>query len=423
MKRIFLCCLSFIFGLVVVYGSNPNGPSLKKNHLGLEVSLSPCQVCLGKPEPSKANDSVMTRISWNAHPGYVYSLTLSNTKNNLSEKVLGKARVSKIGKRTIGLTSRQIGQAIFRMGLSKDTMAVLRVTVSALKGKRRMLKTRDLRVCYKNTFSLPPLSGDSLRIASYNLLFEKTVPLVNSQKWAARRVQVERLFRACHLDVVGTQEALTRQVNDLLAALPDYARLGTDLWGVFSAGNENEALFYNRKRLKVLESGEFWYSTAPDKAGSYSWGATYPRMCIWGKFQEKSTGKIFFVFNSHFHVDFPQSRLESAKLLLSKVVSRLSEGYPVICTGDFNSDDRSAALQTLLKSGYLFDTKALAASHSGCTGTYHGFDLSKMPSVVLDHIFVTKGVTVGAYRVVDEELQTGKFGSDHLPVITDVKLP
>jgi endonuclease/exonuclease/phosphatase family metal-dependent hydrolase len=85
--------------------------------------------------------------------------------------------------------------------------------------------------------------------------------------------------------------------------------------------------------------------------------------------------------------------------------------------------DSSPALQILLNSGFLSDSKTLVTSHSGCDGTYHGFDLSKQPSVILDHIFVTKDIGVGPYHVVDEELQTGKFGSDHLPVITDIKLP
>lgn len=422
MKKLLLFCVSFILGFGVVYGINSTGSSSRKAQ-ALKVSLTPGQVRLGKTEPSNSNDSVMARLSWDVLPGYVCSLTLSNAKNSSSEKVQGRTRSSKTGVRSMGLTGRQLWRAISRMGLSKDTAAVLRVTLSAVRGRQRLQRTCDLKVCYKNIFSLPPLSGDSIRIASYNLLFEKTVPAVNSQKWVSRRVQVERLFRACHLDIVGTQEALTRQVNDLLSALPDYARLGTDLWGSFSAGNENEALFYNRQRLSVLESGEFWYSTTPDKAGSYSWGATYPRMCIWGKFREKSTGKVFFVFNSHFHVDFPQSRLESAKLLLSYALKQVSDGYPVICTGDFNSDDRSPALQVLLDSGCLFDARKLSTFRSGTSGTYHGFDLTKEPWAELDHVFVSKGISVGPYYVVDEELRTGQFGSDHLPVITDVKLP
>ncbi len=93
---------------------------------------------------------------------------------------------------------------------------------------------------------------------------------------------------------------------------------------------------------------------------------------------------------------------------------------------DLKKDTMSTLKVTLkgVKGKYsVEDSKSLATSHSGYDGTYHGFDLSQEPTVVLDHIFVTKGIGVGPYRVVDEELQTGKFGSDHLPVITDIKLP
>jgi endonuclease/exonuclease/phosphatase family metal-dependent hydrolase len=69
------------------------------------------------------------------------------------------------------------------------------------------------------------------------------------------------------------------------------------------------------------------------------------------------------------------------------------------------------------------DSKALAISHSGYERTYHGFDLTKISLALIDHIFITKDITVGPYRVVDEGLQTGEFGSEHLPVIADIKLP
>lgn len=423
MKKINFSCLLFLLGFSVLYGCNSANSSPDNSATDLKVHLTPSEVCIGKTDQANADDSVVTNIVWDGLSGYTYSLALSNIKNTSLESLPGEIKALKDEQESVSLSNRQIWAGLSQMDLKKDTMALLNVTVKGIKEESSIQASKSLEVHYKNTYSLAPLSGDSVRIASYNLLFEKTVPSVDAQKWAARRIQVERLFKACHLDVVGTQEALTRQVNDLLTALPDYARLGTDLWGSFSATNENEALFYNKKRLDVLDSGEFWYSTTPDKAGSYSWEATYPRMCIWGKFEEKSTGKIFYVFNSHFHVDFPQSRLESAKLLLTYVIKRASEGYPVVCTGDFNSDDSSEALQVLLKSGFLVDSKNLATSHSGCDGTYHGFDLTKVPTATIDHIFVTKDIGVGPYHVVDEELQTGKFGSDHLPVITDIKLP
>ena len=372
---------------------------------------------------TKVADTTVVKINWNGDvKSSSYTLTLSNNINNIKIVLPYSSTVDTKGIRTISISDKQILDYISQMNLSKNTTVTLRLTISGAKsdGTSESASTY-IYVSYKNCYSLSTLTSDSIRVVSYNLLFEKSVPNVESEKWVNRKINVERLFTACNFDIIGSQEALTYQVDDLLSALDDYGKLGVDLWGSDSSSNENEALFYRKSRFDVLDHGDFWYSITPDKAGSYSWDATYPRKCTWGKFKEKVTGKVFYVFNSQFHVDASQSRIESAKLLLEKVKS-VAGDYPVICTGDLNSDSSSEAVQILLNDGTLSDSRAIATSISGCYGTYHGFDLSKTPTARIDYVLVTKDISVGPYRVIDEELSTGQFGSDHLPVVVDVKL-
>ena len=270
-------------------------------------------------------------------------------------------------------------------------------------------------------YSLPALENNNLRVVSYNLLFEKTVPSELDRRWVNRKEKVKQLFTNYSFDIIGTQEALTSQVNDILS-WKDWGRIGGDLpHGDIdcSFNEENEAVFYKKSRFEVLEEGNFWFSESPDKPGTYSWGATYPRMCTWGKFKEKTTGRIFYIYNSHFNVDAPQSRIESAKMILNKVKAVAGE-YPVICTGDLNSVPEEESVLTLLGDGTLKDSKLVATTIEGAGGTYHGF--SSEATTRLDYVMVTDKVGVNVYRAIDNELRTARFGSDHLPVVVDVIL-
>lgn len=270
---------------------------------------------------------------------------------------------------------------------------------------------------------LKALSGNRIRIVSYNLLFEKKEPVLAAQQWKSRVEVVKSMFHKNTFDIIGTQEALTFQVNDLLKT-GEYGRVGGDLGtgGSDYPYAENEALFYRKSRFEVLESGNIWFSLTPDRPGTFAWDAKYPRMCTWGKFKEKRTGKVFYVFNSHFHLESPVSRLESARIVLAKV-EEVAANYPVFCTGDFNSERNSESLQTLLNDGILHDSRHRAKQVFGAEGTYHGFNTKRIPDARIDFILTSDRIKVLRYGVLDEELTTGKFGSDHLPVVVDAIIP
>lgn len=262
----------------------------------------------------------------------------------------------------------------------------------------------------------------NLRVASFNLLFERNPPEQTDRQWINRRNRVLRIFHSYRLDIIGTQEALSYQINDLLAD-GDFDRVGGDLpRGEKSTGRaENEAIFYRKARFEVLEEGNFWFSETPDKPGSHSWGTTYPRMCSYGKFRDKKSGCIFYVFNAHFHVDNETSRMEAAKILLSKIKS-VSKTYPVFCTGDLNGIDSTPPIQYLLNDGTMTDSRIVSPSISGPTGTYHGFNIKESPKYRIDYILTNDKINVKSYRVADDDMKGNGFASDHLPVIITASL-
>lgn len=268
------------------------------------------------------------------------------------------------------------------------------------------------------------LSGDSLRIVSYNLLFEKKEPSAAPQKWRNRINTVTTYIDSCHFDVIGTQEALTFQVNDLLKALPDFDKVGTDLGGgTNNPKAENAALFYRKSKLEILENGDFWFSETPQEGGSHSWNSGYPRKCTWAKFRIKATGHVFYVFNSHFYVfaEGHKAKIQCA-IILKEKIAQIAGKAPVLCTGDFNAAPDTQTLNLLLADSLLKDFKTIAKKQSGPVGTYHGFETSIAPTNRIDYVLVNSPFDVINYRVIEDELSNGRFGSDHLPVIVDIIL-
>jgi len=269
---------------------------------------------------------------------------------------------------------------------------------------------------------LPVLSGDEIRVVSYNLLFEKSTPSNTTQQWSNRIKVVKDYFRNGSFDIIGTQEAVTFQVNQIINEMEDYGKIGVSLNEPNGDDlSENAAIFYKKSRFEIIESGNFWFSLTPDRS-SYAWDATYPRMCTWGKFREKSTEKEFYVFNAHFWVSsFVQAPIEAAKILLTRV-KEVADNYPVICTGDFNHIVSSEPMQILLRESFLHDSRQLAQERIGPVGTYHGFNAEATPATRIDYVLTNDQASPMIYRVLDQELNTRKFGSDHLPVVVDIKI-
>ena len=267
------------------------------------------------------------------------------------------------------------------------------------------------------------LTGNKIRICSYNMLFEKTTPTDASQRWVNRVKVITGIMEDYNIDIVGSQEALTWQVNSILKS-GEYGKIGLDIAGkTNSLKNENDAIFYLKSRFEVVKDGQFWYSLTPATPNTWAWDATYSRACTWGLFKEISTGVEFYVFNTHVHHpnDNPTAHMEEVKMLVSKSEEINAEGLPMFYTGDFNSTpDRSGILY--IESSGMSDSRDVATDIVGRENTYHGFNTDRSYGWRLDYIFVNKRIKVGTYRCEDSELMTRKWGSDHHPIMIDAEI-
>jgi endonuclease/exonuclease/phosphatase family metal-dependent hydrolase len=192
---------------------------------------------------------------------------------------------------------------------------------------------------------------------TFNIRLDTPVDSMNN--WKYRRENAARMIRFYDADLLGTQEVLHNQLQDLLALLPEYGFAGVGRKDGKYEG-EYSALFYRKSRFELLKTGNFWLSQTPEVPGSMGWDAACERMVTWGIFKDRETGKKFAAFNTHFDHKGKLARLNSA-LLLKERTGQIAGNLPVILTGDFNTTEGSEPIQALLEGGKLKDTRRSAA--------------------------------------------------------------
>ncbi|MDR6114459.1 endonuclease/exonuclease/phosphatase family metal-dependent hydrolase [Sphingomonas sp. SORGH_AS789] len=254
-----------------------------------------------------------------------------------------------------------------------------------------------------------PLSGwaKPLKVMTFNVRYASDE---GAERWAARRPVMVELIRRAAPDLIGTQELLQRQGDDLTRALPGYRWFGRDRRG--GHDDEHMGIFYRPDRLTLIRHGDFWLSDTPDMVGSRSWGTDLPRMANWGVFETKGAERRRFLFvDTHLpHRDEDaEARDRAARLILSRLPA-LAQGLPVVLAGDMNARPDSAAYRTL--AGAMTDAWTSAAGREGPEMTFH--DFTGTPDRRIDYLFL-RGFRAD-HIATDRWHRGATYPSDHFPV-------
>ena len=253
--------------------------------------------------------------------------------------------------------------------------------------------------------------AQSLKVMTFNVRYASDD---GPQRWAVRRPVMIDLIRRAAPDLIGTQELLQRQGDDIVRALPGYHWFGRDRRGRHD--DEHMGIFYRPDRLTLIRHGDFWLSDTPDIVGSRSWGTDLPRMANWGLFETRGAHPHRFLFvDTHLaHRDEDDAaRDRAARLILSRLPD-LARGVPVILAGDMNARPDSAAYRTV--SGTLTDAWVGAARREGPDKTFH--DFTGTADRRIDYLFL-RGFRADAV-VTDDWHRGTTYPSDHFPVRADL---
>ncbi len=257
------------------------------------------------------------------------------------------------------------------------------------------------------------------KAASYNIRYNAASDKDTGNGWEERKSSVAKLILSHQIDIIGTQEGDTQQLKDLAKLMPEYTYIYHPYGG--SDGNLHTcAIFYKTSMFEVLEDGVFWYSETPEKR-SIGWDATDLRICHWGKFREKQSDKIFFLFNSHFYWRYKTAKANSGNVLAYKV-QEIAGNAPVICTGDFNSTDTTPQIKKILET--LQD--AYRISEQTPTGPYDtdlgGGNFKGEARGRIDFIFVSPNIRILDYTTLTDKRENGHYPSDHFPVVCRINV-
>jgi len=280
---------------------------------------------------------------------------------------------------------------------------------------------------------------DAFNIASFNIRCPARADREN-HFWSNRFPYVVKLINDRRFDIVGMQELAPKQRKYLDEALGDG-------WGRIGIGRlpedkgESVSIYYRKDRFECLATDTFWLSETPREPGSMSWDTDCPRICTWGLFRDKMTGRTFRYYNTHLDHISGEARVKGMRLILTEM-RRLSQGETVFLAGDMNAhygqvpkaerarleagggpvidnpgtigDPIAAALHTLCDTRLRSETP-----HEGPLNTFSAYRPENV--CLIDFVFATGNVRV-LRHVTCNERPDGIHPSDHDAVMARVAI-
>ena len=258
-----------------------------------------------------------------------------------------------------------------------------------------------------------------VRVMSFNVRYGTANDDENA--WPRRREALCDVIREFEPDLLGLQEVLAFQRDELAAALPGYAIVaagrddGRD-------GGEMTPIFFRTSRFERLDGGHFWLSESPDVPGSRGWDAALPRIASWVRLRDRTDpdGPAVLVLNTHFDHRGAEARRRAAAFVRERLCD-LGRGCRVVVTGDFNAPEGSDTHAELFAGRpgdppALIDTLRAMVPRSGNTeGTFNGFDAAATTGPRIDWIGCSADWEV-RLAGIDRTTREGRPPSDHWPV-------
>ncbi len=249
-------------------------------------------------------------------------------------------------------------------------------------------------------------------IISYNIRYDNKWDKENL--WGLRKERLSRLLMDYDPSIFGIQEGLLNQVEWIDSTLKNYNYIGV---GRDDGKGKGEfcAIYFDTTQYEVKENSTFWLSNTPDQV-SVGWDAALERICTYGLFKKKMSGKMVWVFNAHVG---KIARKKSSELVLKKIKEVNTQSLPVVLMGDFNSNPDSDPIK-IFKNNLQDALEISSTKLKGPRGTFNGFDTTHPLDSRIDYIFV-KDMKVTSYRHIDDRLSNNRHISDHLPIMISVQ--
>ncbi|GAB4384080.1 MAG: endonuclease/exonuclease/phosphatase family protein [Phycisphaerales bacterium] len=261
-----------------------------------------------------------------------------------------------------------------------------------------------------------------IMVASFNVRFGTADDGANA--WAARKGLCIEVLRSLNADVIGLQEALDFQLDEIRNRMPGYALIGVGRDDGRRKG-EHAAMLVRSDRFAIDRSATVWLSDTPDVPGSKSWGNGITRVVTWARLIDLESGQAVWVYNMHLDHQSQPSRARSAELVCGLIHERPFPDEPVIVMGDCNAGEENPVCRYLRgeaasasgrtdapASPALIDTFRVIHPDAKQVGTFNGF-ADQRNGEKIDHIFASRSLQVLDAGIDRTRGSGGACPSDH----------
>ena len=283
--------------------------------------------------------------------------------------------------------------------------------------------------------------SDDVVVMTFNIRYGTADDGENA--WGKRRDLLIQVIRDADPDIIGVQEALRFQLDEIRAELPQYGEVGVGRDDGQNRGEYSAILYRGSRFASALgQSGTFWFSDTPETPGSKHWGNSIPRICTWVRLIDRSANSAdaggsppLAVYNVHLDHQSEPSRQKSVEALKARILAQRAAGERLIITGDFNCGESSPGIRSLKAPALVpADAPATPSDWPGVidtfraihpdlqsVGTFHAFKGGSSGEKI-DYIFVERNAQTLAAEIL-HTAQDGRFPSDHHPVTARVRWP
>ena len=257
--------------------------------------------------------------------------------------------------------------------------------------------------------------SQDISVMTYNIRYDNEWDTANS--WDSRKEAVINLLNKYRPGIFGIQEGLKNQLNFINSSLTKYKYFGVGREDGIDKG-EFSAVFYDTTLFEKVLDSTIWLSDTPEKV-SVGWDAALERICSFGLLKEIKSGKMIWVFNTHFDHIGILAREKSSELILNTIMNDAGKNSSVILMGDLNLTPDELPYLNLNR----FIPDAMYSSEtpfSGIKGTFNGFTNDPVTKKI-DYIFC-RNIRVLSYSHINDKINDHKHISDHFPVFVKIEL-
>lgn len=255
-------------------------------------------------------------------------------------------------------------------------------------------------------------------VATFNL--KNDMPLTRRfLRWSTRKSAVLACITEMDADILGVQEATDEMLEAVSTLNEVYDKVGIPRNNRPKSTSERTDIFYKKNKFTCLYNETFWLSGTPNKPGSKTLLSPFPRICTYAKLQDRATGEILNVFNTHLCHLLPYTRNKTMKILLNHINDYQLQGN-IILLGDLNTNSDSTTVRHVLNHQAI-PLKSVYPNHITMNTMHFGNGHLNPKDLPIDYIFVSKDVVVHHTKIVIEKFEN-MYPSDHFPVVTTLSI-